>query len=385
MPITLSNGKVNLNQSIKTITDVAGRQIKGNIAFDGSNIRISAKENFIKSIQNRVPKGELSSLFGNNKKTNSYVFPSDIDDEHYLIINAIKRTKQTISEPKGEEKILSSFVLPIPGNLQVAYQAQYENSSLGILGSMAAGRLGSVTGARGVKDIVGKITNKITSMGDNDASQGIAETAAVATATGGVVAGAKVAGMLGAVIGAGGVDNVVAGTLLQEGIAFNPHLAVIFKGVDFRTHAFEYKFIARNQQDSDTLKKMLYAFQQHMLPANSLGSRQGSVGLAFDYPEEFKINFSPAIRSYLYKIGTCVLTQMTVNYNGEAIPTFFEQTGAPVSVTMNLSFQETSILTKDGFNDGMAEQPVDVGANVQTLKSNALRAGNFLERGIGGL
>ena len=157
------------------------------------------------------------------------MFPSDIDDEHYLIINAIKRTKQTISEPKGEEKILSSFVLPIPGNLQVAYQAQYENSSLGILGSMAAGRLGSVTGARGVKDIVGKITNKITSMGDNDASQGIAEVAAVATATGGVVAGAKIAGMLGAVIGAGGVDNVVAGTLLQEGIAFNPHLAVIFK------------------------------------------------------------------------------------------------------------------------------------------------------------
>ena len=67
MPITIGNGNINVNSGLKTITDVAGKQIKGGIAFDGSNLRISAKENFIRKISNRSTKGELADLYKNNK------------------------------------------------------------------------------------------------------------------------------------------------------------------------------------------------------------------------------------------------------------------------------------------------------------------------------
>ena len=66
------------------------------------------------------------------------------------------------------------------------------------------------------------------------------------------LAGGALAGVL---IGAGGIGSVVTGQLLQEGIAINPHLAVIFRGIGFREHGFQYKFVARNQSESDTLKK----------------------------------------------------------------------------------------------------------------------------------
>jgi len=45
------------------------------------------------------------------------------------------------------------------------------------------------------------------------------------------------------------------------------------------------------------------------------------------------------------------MTDLTVNYNGEGVPTFFEQTGAPVSIDISMSFQETRILTRNGFGD----------------------------------
>ena len=349
MAITFGNGNISLGDNIKAITDVAGRTIKSNIQFDGNGVRISGREHFLRKIQNRAPKGQLADLYRNKKKTTSLVFPRDLDDEHYIIINALKRNNQTIKDSKGKKEYLTSFVLPIPGNLQVQYQAQYENQSLGAIGAAAAGRLGGNTAGRGVKDIIGKISSKVSSFGLD--SQTAGQVGAIGAAITGVAAGAKLAGGVGAILGAGGIDNVFAGVMLEQGLAINPHMAVIFKGVDFRSHVFEYKFIARNQAESDTLKAMISAFSHHMLPGNALGSRNGSVGLAFDYPDEFELSFAPGISSYLYRIGTCVLTQMSVNYNGESIPTFFEQTGAPVSINMTLSFQEVQILTKDGFNN----------------------------------
>ncbi len=375
MPITIGNGNINVNSGLKTITDVAGKQIKGGIAFDGNNLRISAKENFIRKVSNRSTKGELADLYKNNKRTSSFFFPQDLDDEHYVMINAVKRSKQTISEPKGKKEILTSIVLPVPGNLQVQYQAQYENAQLGQIGAAAAGRLGLRTATRGADDIVGKLSDRISAFGTNDISQTGSEVGAAAATIGATVVGFSAAGILGGVIGAGGIDNVISGTLVNEGIAFNPHMAVMFRGVDFRTHVFEYKFVARNQMESNTIKSIIAHLKHHMLPSNTLGSRQGSVGLAFEYPEEFEISFAPGIRSYLYQIGTSVLTQMTVNYNGENIPIFFEDTQAPVSITMNLSFQETAILTKDGFQTSH-EDPIDfdevVNSNIVTKTDKAL-------------
>ena len=76
---------------------------------------------------------------------------------------------------------------------------------------------------------------------------------------------------------------------------------------------------------------------------------------------------------------------MTVNYNGESIPTFFEHTGAPVSITMNLSFQEIAIQTKGEngtvqFNNAN-EQPVDVAGTIQTVKQSSLSAINRIAEG----
>ena len=130
---------------------------------------------------------------------------------------------------------------------------------------------------------------------------------------------------------------------------------------------------------------IIASLKHHMLPGNAIGSRQGSVGLAFEYPDEFEIRFAPSVRSYLYSIGTSVLTGMTINYNGESIPVFYEDTGAPVSISMSLSFQETAIQTKDGFMDSR-EADVDFDKDIanSSLVQGTVGALNTIAAGPGG-
>lgn len=356
MAITIGNGNVNINTDFKAITDVQGKLAKTGIQFDGSNVRISAREMFLKKVTNRLPKGHIAGLMPKSMNTASLVYPADIDDEHYMKIDAVKRSKQTIKEPKGKKEIITSIVLPIPGNLQVQYQADYENKSLGIIGGAAAGRLGAGSqGAGAVSDIAGRIVNKFNTLGVDD--QSLTEIGAAGVVTGATALSGKVGGALGAfIIGAGGISAVTTGTLLQEGVAINPHLAVVFRGINFRDHSFTYKFVARDQTESNTIKSIIEAFRFHMLPSNAIGGSGTTAGLAFDYPDEFEIAFSDKIRSNLYEIGTCVLKNMGVTYNGENLPIFFENTGAPVSIQITLQFQEVKLQTRDGFTEYSQDQ-----------------------------
>tara|TARA_E500000178_G_scaffold177429_1_gene176155 strand:- start:2686 stop:3825 length:1140 start_codon:yes stop_codon:yes gene_type:complete len=379
MAITIGNGNINVNTDFKAITDIKGKLAKTGIQFDGSNVRISAREMFMKKVTNRMPKGHIAGLMPKSKNTASMVYPADIDDEHYMKIDAFTRSKQTINEPNGKKIIGTSIVLPIPGNLQVSFQADYENKSMGLIGGAAAGRLGAgLQGAQAISDVSGRLKEKFSSLGTDD--QSLTQIGTAGAVTGATLLGAKAGGLLaGAIVGAGGLGALGSGVLLEQGLAINPHLAVVFRGINFREHQFTYKFVARDQSESDTIKQIIKTFQFHMLPSNDVGGSGKTVGLAFKYPDEFEISFSEKVRSNLYEIGTSVLKNMQVTYNGENLPIFFENTHAPVSIQIALQFQEVKLLTRDGFS----EYGNDYGAEAQKLGGTGARMSSG--RVVGGL
>ena len=258
---------------------------------------------------------------------------------------------QTIKEPKGKKIIGTSIVLPIPGNLQVQYQADYENKSMGLIGNMAAGRIGAgATGAQAVSDTAARLSEKFGSSGLDD--QTMTQAGVVGAVLGATALGGKVGGSIAAfILGAGGLTAVAQGALLEQGLAINPHLAVVFRGINFREHQFTYKFVARDQSESDTIKNIILTLRKHMLPSNAIGGSGKSPGLAFQYPDEFEISFAEKIRNNLYEIGTSVLKNMQITYNGENLPLFFENTHAPVSISIALQFQEVKLYTRDGFSE----------------------------------
>lgn len=248
-----------------------------------------------------------------------------------------------------------AFALPIPGSLQTGYKANYDSTSGIGPGGRIAQRAGEVferTDRAFVEDLKSAIEK--TNLTSEDlkgtlASLGIAaaDSEALLPALGALLGSA--AGSAGAALGAGAgaaAGNIGRGALVGLGIARNPHLANIFQGVNFKTHSFEYKLIARSKKESDAIRDLIRNFKYHMAPSYKAGFNDH----IFEYPSKFEIQMRAG--DYLFEFGESVLTDFNVNYTGEGGPAFFEQTNAPYAVTISLSFTETSIVTKKEIRQG---------------------------------
>tara|TARA_R110000772_G_scaffold7228_3_gene24732 strand:+ start:345 stop:1475 length:1131 start_codon:yes stop_codon:yes gene_type:complete len=344
----INAGKSVVGQVSGALEEVAGAGGKGGFSVSAGPNGVSISANFNellkkKVLGNRIA-GDLAQLYRDGKTRTNLFYPSDLDSEHYLMFRVMRRDRDTVLAKSTKHEV-QSITLPVPSNLQVQQGASYNDATLGLAGGMAAGKINtsditdagaSLSGA--LTDIIGRATEAFKAKDTDAAIKGVGAGVPAFAAAG----GAKLLGSVGGLLAFGGtVGNVSAGVSLDTGLAINPHLAVVFQGVGFRVHSFQYKFIARNQDESNVIKNIIYAFQYAMLPSYTAGS------LAFQYPDEFKIEFAEGISEYLYDIGTCVLESVDVQYNGEGTPLFFENSGAPVSITMSLAFKETAIHTKE--------------------------------------
>ena len=135
-------------------------------------------------------------------------------------------------------------------------------------------------------------------------------------------------------------------------IAINPHLEVLFQGIEFRRFSFNYQFMPQSQDESDLVDNIIRAFKLYSAPEvdTSTASR------FFRYPAEFDIKFYSHGKEndYINKISTCVMTDINVNYTGSGAgwsgfrpPDRNDKNGSPpVKIDLRLSFLETDLLTK---------------------------------------
>jgi hypothetical protein len=140
------------------------------------------------------------------------------------------------------------------------------------------------------------------------------------------------------------VDAMMQATTKQT---LNPYREVLFKQVGFRKFSFDYKFYPRSQAETDMIQKIVKTFRYHMHPEISAG------GFYYIHPSEFNIQyfFKGKENTYLQKISTCVLTDMSVRYGAaEQFSTFAD--GAPTEISMTLEFQELETMTKDRVDAG---------------------------------
>lgn len=296
--------------------------------------------------ENKPAIGKLSKLQQTSSPV-SVFFPSDLPNlDHYVAFRISREAKFRRSSVSKSDTLLS-IVLPMPANLATSYNASYSNEGVGPLGGFGASQ------GENIKALVSGETNSqqfaqslVDSFSGDSAKDSIkggllnmgAQAAETEIAT---IAGAALGGIGGAAAGAAASGAFKAG-LASAGVARNPHLATLFEGVDFRQHSFEYKFIPKNKQESDTLKQIIYYFKYFMSPYYK------QAGHFFNYPEQFDIEF--ANKKYLFDIGASVLTSFNVSYTGEGGSFFFDNDGAPVSVNISMTFQELTIVTKENIS-----------------------------------
>lgn len=267
---------------------------------------------------------------GESINSATYFYPLEnaaSESVHHMRFQPVEYNRANRNEG-AKQTVLANIILPIPANLSAGYGANWGDVDLGIAGKALADP-GTAAG-----QALAAVVEGDTARAGSAASR--IDLAAAAKA----VAPTIVRNLVSAIGETTGVKALEAAQL-NLGKAINPHQAVLFQGVGFRNHTFAYKFIARSKAESDEIRDIINIFKYTMHPDVALN------GNVFTFPNEWLIQFSKSIRNYMYDFLPCVLTGFTATYNGQGIPVFFDQTGAPVQIDISLTFKEVEILTKE--------------------------------------
>jgi len=264
-------------------------------------------------------------------------FPSNLE-KHYILFK-VKKRQRTSKLTAPNTNVKTVIALPIPAALSTGYNAKYANMPIG-----PAGREAQNIAAQAEGGGLQSVADLLTSESGKESLRGAVKNvgAALAQEQLSTVIGAALGGVGGAVAGEA-AGQALTGTLQSAGVARNPHLAVLFEGVDMRTHQFNYKLIPRSSVESLFLKDIIKEFKLAMAPEFI------ESGHFFNYPDEFDIEFPNG--DFLFKIGTSVLVDFQVNYTAQD-GSLFHQNGAPVAVSISMTFQELDIITKKQIEDG---------------------------------
>jgi hypothetical protein len=140
-----------------------------------------------------------------------------------------------------------------------------------------------------------------------------------------------------------------AGNSVATGLAANPKKEQVFKGVNFRTFSFEYKFFPRNSDESKNIFRIIQQFKYHMHP-----EYKDNNNFVYIYPSEFDIFYynNGQENMNLHRHTSCVLTDLSVNYTPNGMFNTFSD-GMPTQIDITLSFRELALLTKEKIKDGL--------------------------------
>jgi hypothetical protein len=235
---------------------------------------------------------------------------------------------------KTTTRITDSVALYLPAAVSDNTNASYEGMATGILGLVAAG------GGQFLKNLA-----------KNDYE------AAARNLVGGVTAVAQEATKRVGALLVGGLTGTDEETVMSLGAkafgqAENPFIEMLFKQMNLRDFSYSFTFSPRNQKEAEEVQAIIRLFRFHMAPELK-GAQHRFLRLpsTFDIHYMFQYDKDNAAENNFYsKISTCVLSGVTVNYTPTGVKSFAD--GSPTQITMDLSFKETELLTKDKINAG---------------------------------
>ena len=165
-----------------------------------------------------------------------------------------------------------------------------------------------------------------------------------------------------------GTPGLKAGAAKGLNTIQNPYITNVFNSVGFREFSFSFVLIPKSSAESNIIKKIIDTFKNAMLP-EKIRTRQTdemsaqSTGI-LKMPDKVNISFFPTTENYgksnkdkLLKIQKAVIQSFTVDYSaGTQNPTFYKDTNAPLTATINVTVKETEIYTKERCYDDYASK-----------------------------
>ena len=253
-------------------------------------------------------------------------------NEVTLTPNVSDRMGGISSVYKTTTRITDSVALYLPPNVQDSTQATYNDMSTGIVGLVAAGG--------------GNFLNAMRRNDYDAASRQLISGVQQITKAALQKVGGEFVDLIAGVEGSADLAN------LAFGQAVNPYMEVIFDQMNVRNFSYNFTFSPRSQDETEEVQRIIKLFRFHMAPELK-GAQQRYLTLpsTFDIHYMYQQDKDIAHENNFYsKIATCVLKGVDVDYTPGGVKSFRD--GAPTQITMNLSFMETELLTKQKVNQG---------------------------------
>tara|TARA_Y100001937_G_scaffold15878_1_gene21803 strand:+ start:11824 stop:12972 length:1149 start_codon:yes stop_codon:yes gene_type:complete len=232
-------------------------------------------------------------------------------------------------------KNTGTILLPVPNSVQDGNSVDYGSSKLGSLQATAATGIRNLMDAdftkgadaysEQVKQSVAKAKNEfVAGVGGADKAADILKKQLTTQAV----------GMLGGNIT---IDQLMA---RENGEIFNPNMELLFNGPTLRNFKFSYKMMPRNEKEAEQVRLIIRSLKSNMAVKTKASSGQGG-SFFLKTPNVFNLRYRTgnSDHPFLHKFKQCFLTDISVNYTGEASHMTYAD-GTPVSMVMDLTFKE---------------------------------------------
>ena len=175
--------------------------------------------------------------------------------------------------------------------------------------------------------------------------------------------------------GAFGINVDVAQVITRTGgVIENPNLELLFTGPSLRSFQFTVRFTPRSKEESIIVRKIIRALKQHSAVKKgvTLGNFQSAgafnnKNLLLGTPDVFTLKYMKASKineeiKGLTKMKTCALTNLSVDYTGEAGRwAAYDGDSQPVTTLVTMNFAELAPIYDTDYISNFNDQLDDVG------------------------
>lgn len=240
------------------------------------------------------------------------------------------------SEVTEKEAPVGSVTLPLLRGLRFSDKANYETANLGVLGA-------------GLEALLSDDPLQASGEFDNAAAGVIAQTLAKAVGVGatGLIGGA-LGGFGGAAIGAvagGDLGDALGNTVKSATrVTMAPNKRTLFNDVDVRRFSFQFKMIAMNEKEAQTIKEIVKFFRYELYP-ETITASEGGLPFGYKFPNVWQIDiYDKEDKNPAFDIQRCFLESVDTTFNQTATGMFDGKYFVEVDVSLN--FTEITALDK---------------------------------------
>ena len=314
--------------------ETAKLRINENDEVVGKGIKSVEQEVQSRQIKEQVAEQLTTDLSGGSVSIDAarkaLVAGGYISDDEDKVPTPKKRKYQSANfERRPTRRLSTAIALYMPPNIQTTYGAEYTDTEVGQITEesmnlynklMAAGEGGD---DKTVKNLTDGLANMLrrTQL--------------------------KTAGGIPGLQGLEEAESFRAGRIISN------RMELAFKGVAKRQFQYTFKMIPKSQREAEEIRKIVTAFKGNMLP-EFLGDDQRGRQLTIPNTFDIEYMYNGQHNSYLHKISTCFLENMSVTYGGERYTTYADAgDGAPPTETsITLNFKEIETMTRERILEG---------------------------------